>query len=44
MGKVISKYVDGDRYLVECDVWIENSSGEKTVFGTAIVGIPPKTG
>lgn len=44
MGKVISKYIDGDRYLVECDVWIENSSGEKTVFGTAIVGIPPKTG
>ena len=44
MGKVISKYVDGDRYLVECDVWIENSSGEKTVFGTAIGGIPPKTG
>tara|TARA_Y100000588_G_scaffold383675_1_gene473494 strand:- start:4382 stop:4831 length:450 start_codon:yes stop_codon:yes gene_type:complete len=43
MGKVISKYVDGDHYLVECDVWIENSSGEKTVFGTAIVGIPPKT-
>ena len=42
--KSLVKYVDGGRYLVECEVWIENSSGERTICGTALVGIPAKTG
>jgi len=36
-GKVTKKYVeDGQRY-VECSLWAENSKGEKTTSGMAIV-------
>jgi len=36
-GKVIKKYVEGGDYLVDCEVWIENTNGEKTTVGTATV-------
>mgnify|MGYP001226052937 CR=1 FL=1 len=43
-GRVIRKYVEGTRCLVECEVWIENGGGERTTCGMVLVGIPPKTG
>jgi acyl dehydratase len=41
-GSVTKKYVEGDRHLVACDVWLENSKGEKTTPGTAVVALPSK--
>lgn len=41
-GKVISKYVEGDDYYVECDIWAENSKGERTTPGKAVVVLPSK--
>ena len=32
---------DGQR-LVECEVWIENSRGEKTSSGRAVVSLPSR--
>ena len=41
-GSVTKKYVEGDEHLVACDVWLENSKGEKTTPGTAVVALPSK--
>ena len=41
-GKVTKKYVEGDDHLVECEIWLENSKGEKTTPGTAVVVLPSK--
>ena len=41
-GKVTKKYVEGDEHLVECEIWLENSKGEKTTPGTAVVVLPSK--
>ena len=41
-GAVTKKYVEGDEHLVACDVWLENSKGEKTTPGTAVVALPSK--
>ncbi len=41
-GTVTKKYVEGDEHLVACDVWLENSKGEKTTPGTAVVALPSK--
>jgi len=38
-GKVVKKYVDGGDYLVDCEVWTENTNGEKTTVGTATVAL-----
>ncbi len=41
-GKVTNKYVKDGEYCLECSVWTENSKGEKTVTGTAVVILPTK--
>jgi acyl dehydratase len=41
-GKVTKKYIKGDEHLVECEIWLENSKGEKTTPGTAVVVLPSK--
>ncbi len=42
-GTVANKYVEGDEHLVECDIWLENSKGEKTTPGKALVSLPSKS-
>ena len=39
-GEVIKKYVDAGENCVECNIWVENTKGEKTVTGKAIVIMP----
>jgi acyl dehydratase len=39
-GVVTSKRVENGEHLVECDIWTENSSGEKTTRGSALVSLP----
>ena len=41
-GFVTEKYVEGGEHLVACGIWLENSKGEKTTPGTAIVALPSK--
>lgn len=41
-GLVTKKYVEGGEHLVACDVWLENSKGDKTTPGTAVVALPSK--
>jgi len=41
-GKVTKKYVHDNEHLVELDIWTENSKGEKTIIGTAVVSLPAK--
>ncbi len=41
-GTVVKKYVKGDEHLVECEIWVENSKGEKTTPGTGLVALPSK--
>jgi len=41
-GEVTKKYVEDDECYVECDIWVENPRGEKTVPGTALVTIPSR--
>ena len=41
-GKVIKKYVENGEHYVECEVWAENSNGEKCVPGTALVTLPTR--
>ncbi|MBL7166192.1 MAG: dehydratase [Dehalococcoidales bacterium] len=42
-GVVTKKHVDGNEHIVECDIWLENSKGEKTTPGTAVVVLPSKS-
>jgi acyl dehydratase len=42
-GTVTKKYVEGDEHLVACNIWLENSKGEKTTPGTAVVVLPSKS-
>jgi len=41
-GKVTKKYVEDGQHYVECSLWAENSKGERTASGTAIVILPSK--
>ena len=41
-GKVTRKYIEDDRHHVECSIWAENASGEKTVTGSAVVIMPAR--
>jgi hypothetical protein len=34
-GRVTRKYVDLDQQCLDCEVWVENGSGEKTTSGKA---------
>ncbi len=39
-GKVVKKYVESDEHRIECEIWVENSKGERTTPGTAVVVLP----
>jgi len=39
-GKVSKKYIENDEHYVECEVWAENSKGEKCTSGTVSVTLP----
>ena len=41
-GKVTKKYVQGESHLVDCDIWLQNSKGEKTTPGAATVELPSR--
>ncbi len=41
-GTVTRKYQEGDQYLIDCDIWLENGKGEKTTPGSATVTVPSK--
>jgi hypothetical protein len=41
-GTVTQKYVKDDEHIVECDIWVENGSGEKTTAGSAVVVLPSR--
>ena len=41
-GKVTKKYIEDDECCVECEIWVENPRGEKTVPGTSIVTLPTR--
>ena len=41
-GVVTQKYAQDDEHMVDCDIWVENGSGEKTTPGKATVVLPSK--
>ena len=41
-GTVKRKYVEDGTHYVECDVWLENSKGDKTTPGSATVVLPTR--
>lgn len=41
-GRVTRKYNEGERFLVDCDIWCENERGEQTATGTATVKLLAK--
>ena len=41
-GVVTGKFVEGDRHVVELDVWTQNPNGQKTTPGTARVVLPSR--
>jgi len=42
-GKVGKKYIRDGEHFLECNVWVENAQGEKTVTGTAVVLVPARS-
>ena len=43
-GVVLCKYVENGEHLVECDIWMENSDGDKTTPGSVLVSLPTRGG
>ena len=43
-GRVSKKYSEGEHHLVDCEIWLENTKGEKTTPGTATVMLPSRNG
>ena len=41
-GKVTNKRVVDDKCYLECESWVENPKGEKTVTGRAVVVLPSR--
>jgi acyl dehydratase len=41
-GTVTRKYREGEQYLVDCTIWLENPAGENTTPGTATVVLPSR--
>ncbi|MCS7207466.1 MAG: MaoC/PaaZ C-terminal domain-containing protein [Dehalococcoidia bacterium] len=41
-GRVTRKYVQDGQHFVECEIWIENSKGERTTPGSATVILPSR--
>jgi acyl dehydratase len=42
-GVITKKYAEGERNIVELDIWTENPNGHKTTPGTAKVLLPSKS-
>jgi hypothetical protein len=42
-GKVIRKYIEGDEFLAECEIWVANGKGDKTTQGSALTVLPSKS-
>ena len=42
-GTVTGQRQNGDDYLVDCDIWIENEEKARTVVGTSVVALPSKS-
>lgn len=42
-GKVIKKYAKDGQHLVDCEIWVENGSGEKTTMGAAMAILPSRS-
>jgi len=42
-GTVSKKYVEDGEPYIECNIWAENTKGEKTVTGKAIVTLPTRS-
>ena len=43
-GKIAKKYTENGKRYVECDIWVENSKGEKSSSGLAIPAFPLEKG
>ena len=41
-GKISKKYIENGEHYIECNIWAENTKGEKTVTGRAIVTLPTR--
>ncbi len=41
-GKVSKKYVEDGEHYIECNLWVENTKGEKTVSGKAVIIMPSR--
>lgn len=42
-GVVSKKYIQDGEHIVECDIWAENTKGEKTTPGKATVALPSRS-
>jgi acyl dehydratase len=41
-GKIKNKFYDKGNYYIECDIWVENDQGVKTITGFAVASVPSK--
>ena len=41
-GTVTRKYQEHGQKMVDCDIWLENSEGQKTTPGSATVALPSR--
>ncbi len=41
-GKVTGEAAMAGRHLVDCDIWIENEQGQRTVVGKATIEFPTR--
>ena len=41
-GKITNKYIEGNEYMVDCEIWVENEKGERTTPGMATVVLPSR--
>ena len=42
-GTVTKKYIQDGRHTVDCQIWLENSKGERTTPGSATVNLPSRS-
>jgi acyl dehydratase len=41
-GKVNKKYIEDGEHYIECNLWVENAKGERTISGKALVTLPAR--
>jgi len=42
-GTVTRKYIQNSQHMVDCQIWLENSKGERTTPGSATVILPSRS-